>query len=393
MMTSFFILFALSLGQFINLTKSMGFNLYLFDIVIAVFVFFSLFHRVKTRVFVIPKSLLLFCVFSIIAVISVTQYIFVLPDTYVYISLSYLARWVFYLLSVVSTYNSLYFDKLSPKTLKKMIIFSGIFLILIGVVQLLLVPDLSVLDSSLGWDPHKNRLYSTFFDPNFLGAYLVLVFSVVLTCSIKYKRLVLVILLTGILLTFSRSAWLMFASFLFLYSFLRSPKVLVYSIGLFLSAYLLVPRVQTRIAGITDPADSAQFRLISWNNTLTIIKDNPWLGVGFNSYRYAQQNYGYISTGTLGGNSGAGSDSSLLFVWATTGALGLIVFLVSYFYPLAHNLASGENSPIAMGLFSLLVEAQFINSLFFPQTLYLWLLLTALLAIENGKVRTKHGKS
>ena len=89
-------------------------------------------------------------------------------------------------------------------------------------------------------------------------------------------------------LTFSRSTWAMVAVMVFIYGVFKSRKILLLSLVLGFLAYFAVPRVQTRISGITDPADSAQFRLVSWKNTLEIAKDNLFLGVGVNSFRYAQ---------------------------------------------------------------------------------------------------------
>ena len=130
--------------------------------------------------------------------------------------------------------------------------------------------------------------------------------------------------------------------------------------------YFAVPRVQTRISGITDPTDSAAFRLVSWGNAWEIAKDNLALGVGFNSFRFAQQDYGFFDAGTLGGNAGSGSDSSFLLVLATTGVLGFLVFSLSYIFP-AKNLIL---LPILSGLF---LQTQFINALFYPQIMFLWL--------------------
>ena len=53
----------------------------------------------------------------------------------------------------------------------KIIFRLGVVLSLIGFLQLLYYPDLEPL-YRYGYDPHKNRLFSTFLDPNLLGSIL-----------------------------------------------------------------------------------------------------------------------------------------------------------------------------------------------------------------------------
>jgi len=60
---------------------------------------------------------------------------------------------------------------------------------------------------------------------------------------------------------------------------------------------------------------------------LRIIKDNPLFGVGFNSLRFMKRDYGFLNQDWQESHSGAGVDSSVLFVWATTGVFGLGIYL------------------------------------------------------------------
>ena len=88
-----------------------------------------------------------------------------------------------------------------------------------------------------------------------------------------------------------------------------------------------------------------------------------------------------------GGNSGAGIDSSFIFVLATTGVVGFGLFLIGFLGPLA-KLAKGPSAfPAEKSLYyislivGLGVSSQFINSLFYPQIMYLFFLLLALFEI------------
>ena len=74
-------------------------------------------------------------------------------------------------------------------------------------------------------------------------------------------------------------------------------------------------------------------RLKSFNEGVYIFEKNSVLGVGFNTYRYAQVRYSIRNQiGAAGSNADAGTDNSWLFVAATTGIVGLVFFCLSYFY-------------------------------------------------------------
>lgn len=386
MLNGFFALsvISLSLAQLVSLSKNLGLNMYAFDFVVLGYGLIGLIFFLIKKQFRIPLNLLGFisvCFFGLLGwVFNFNQFVSV------YLGLFYLVRLVGYLLAGCVTYNLLLSSRISVNALLNWFIYSGVFLVFAGFIQLVLLPDFSVLDASLGWDPHYNRLASTFFDPNFLGAYLVFCFGFsvfgLITTKAKtpiYSRYLIIslILLAGIFLTFSRSAWLMLGLFVFTLGLLKYRKMLLVSLLLMFLAYFAVPRVQTRISGITDPSDSAHFRLISWSNTLSIIKENPVLGIGYNNLREAQKNYSFFDAGTFGGNSGAGSDSSFLFVGATTGLFSMDLFIV-YWVVLLTNFylkwLNGKNSwyLISLGLIvGLLLESQFINSMYYPQILFI----------------------
>jgi O-antigen ligase len=175
----------------------------------------------------------------------------------------------------------------------------------------------------------------------------------------------------------------MFGVVVLVYGLLRSRKLLLLAGLIAFLAYFAVPRIQTRISGVTDPADSASYRLVSWQHTLEIIKDNILLGVGFNTYRYAQVEYGFIKSGDLGGNSGAGSDASLLLVFATTGIIGFSVFIFGMFYPIFNT--SFSNSFILSVVLGLILESTFINSLFYPQILFIMVMIFAMSSVPEFK--------
>ena len=379
---------SLCLGQFTSIYKNEGANVYLYDLFVFLFAFVGFIILLSKKSFKIPYQLFLFFPFTAWALISIILQFPKLSISDWLISFSYFIRWVTYLLSAGIIYNMVDKEFVSTRFLKVSIVFAGLIVTVLGLIQLAVLPDFAVLDKSLGWDPHKNRLTSTFFDPNFVGGFLSLCLSVIL-CEFylpkktQYKKFFTIsfpIIILGIFLAFSRSSWAMAGIIFIVFGLFKSKKVFLGAMLIIFSAYFFVPRVQTRISGVTDPSDSARFRLTSWKNAIEISKDNLLFGVGFNTFRYYQKDFGFFSSGLLGGNSGAGTDSSFLLILATTGIVGLILFLTAYFLNMLRNfnLADPKKLMIFSVLLGLFVHSQFVNSLFYPQIMFFWTMLLVL---------------
>ncbi len=379
------VILMLTLGQFSALTRSIDGRLYLFDVFVIMFAFGGLgFVALFLHKVLVPRQLLFFLLFSFVACISLIR---VLPLFGTGAQLAagyYLLRFVSYVLVAVVFFNFYKAQLLDMRFMQNAIIVSGVLIALIGFIQLVVLPDFTTLEASLGWDPHKNRLASTFFDPNFTGCYLFLCLVLLFSRFGKLTRLDIVamlVLLAALFLTFSRSSWGALSVMMLIYGLFKYPKLLVVACFTVVLTYFAVPRFQTRLSGITDPSDSAYFRLISWQKGWELSKDNLLLGVGFNTLRYAQLERGYVSMQDFGGNSGGGVDSSFLFVMATTGVLGVVFFAVAYFYPLYFAFANGGYNKLALSsvTFGLLLQSQFINALFYPQILFVWLMMVSCL--------------
>ena len=369
---------ALSLGQFSVIYKFEGGSLYLFDIMIALFDVIGFVYLLAVRkVLKVELPVFLLLVFGAFGAIALAFTPLTLELSELAVSASYLIRFISYVFFGFVVGNLLRLDVFQTHKINGVIIYSGLFLFITGLILLIFLPDLEVLNPLLGWDPHKNRMVSTFFDPNFLGVYFVVCLAMVLHTTILSQKLrvaTLVIFLSGIFLTFSRSAWLATA-ILILFAGLRRKALLIVSTAIILLAVFAVPRVQTRISGITDPQDSAQFRLVSWKNTWEITKDNWITGVGYNTFRFTQRDYGFLDDVNLASRSGAGSDASLLLVLATTGVFGFFCF--TGFFTLNLLKAIEQHDLVTTGLITaLLVNSLFINSLFYPQIVVVILLAT-----------------
>ncbi|MEK7060925.1 MAG: O-antigen ligase family protein, partial [Patescibacteria group bacterium] len=121
---------------------------------------------------------------------------------------------------------------------------------------------------------------------------------------------------------------------------------------------------------------------------IQIIKDKPFLGVGFNTYRYTQIKYGFRNPlNSRASHADAGTDNSFLFIFATTGIVGLIFYsnlLWKVLKTSYRNYKKYEDKHVqryiaitviaSMG--GIIIDSLFINSLFYSFILiWLWLML------------------
>ncbi len=267
----------------------------------------------------------------------------------------------------------------------KIIIISGVFLSILGLLQFLFFPDLIFL-TKYGWDPHFFRTVSTFLDPNFLGIYLTL--SIITLLLSKFpkrntlKIIYFVIIYFALITTFSRSADLLFFVSLFTIGILKKSFI-IFILGGFLTVILLIT-FYTYVSLVALPRNidreqSGQLRISSWNQGLILFSKSPILGIGFNNYQQALKHYNVAPPSQLTSRGGSSNDSSLLFIIATTGISGLIAYLAFIFFSLKEGiyfLKKGGDEPVLLiaGILALIVNSFFINSLFYPFTL-LWIFL------------------
>ena len=327
----------------------------------------------------IPKTYLNkpILIFGLICLTSLVLNISALNSVQFFTSFLYLLRWVSYacIFFVVSS-----FEKKIKVLVKKLLLFDGLIILSFGYIQYFLYPNLRNL-YYLGWDEHNYRMFSTFLDPNFLGAFLVLYFLFLtsfLSRKNKYFQLLMLVMaltLIGIFLTFSRGAILMLVVSLGVYFTLIERKK--YMLGLIGSVVVLImlltPIFTTENTNLFRTTSSLA-RVKTYRNAFKIIIDHPVLGVGFNAYRYAQESYGFENKSTKYPSHGASSvDNSFLFVLATTGVIGLLAYLNIWKTIFNHF----RKSPIIIAsIFGLFINSFFINSLFFPSMmLWMWALI------------------
>jgi len=153
----------------------------------------------------------------------------------------YLGRAMLYLFAGVQVSFLIFQKYLKTKdVVQGLILFVGLVLYF-GLMQYLFVPDTRLL-FFLGWDDHYFRLISSFLDPGFTG--LLLALGLVFGLG-KYSTKFLpagLVLLSGILLTYSRASYLALGVGLLLLAWKKERKLAVILLFVFMSAIPFLPR-------------------------------------------------------------------------------------------------------------------------------------------------------
>lgn len=353
-------------------------------LLIVVWLGLHIYNRKKIDKSLLSKPIILF---SVIGLISLGLNFLNLKIDALLISFLYLLRW--------AGYASLYFivkefdAKFRLKT-AYVLLASGFFVVLIGFVQYFFYPSLRNL-YYLGWDEHLYRLFSSFLDPNFAGTFFViyLLFTVSFISGFLKNRDWFKFLIIGIIsfltlvalyLTYSRSALIMLVVGVVVYLYLINKKgfILLILLGIFLAIFILPKSFQTEGTNFLR-ATSSESRVSTAEEALTIIRENPLYGVGFNAYRFAQNRQGFGGPNWEISHGGAGTDNSFLFVLATTGIIGLAAFLWLIYRLFSLGFKKLKKNKYSIVLISLIAglifNSLFVNSFFYVLVLeWVWIL-------------------
>jgi len=384
-----FLIFTLPFGQLqkipLSLRQFPEVNLYLTDLISLAILIFWLVKLIKKQTEP-PQNTKYFFLFFIAAAIPLFLSISWLGTRNTLVSSLYLIRLI--------AYSSIYFAfsllKLSTKKTQKIFQFLywvGALVAVFGLLQYIFYPDIRPL-VSYGWDPHLYRVVSTFLDPGFTGLILVLSLIIALENSFHHRRKTLDVLpaipiYLALILTYSRSSYLvLILATAFIFFSQKKPRLFWLFLIFFLTSIFLAPRPAGE--GIRlERTSTIEARLQSYRRGINIFLKKPILGIGFNSYRYAQNKFLSSANQTLTNRAGSSPDSSLILVLATTGIIGLTVFglmaskIVS---PLLEKSKEPTNNLISASFIAILIHSLFLNSLFYPAVM-IWFFL--LLGIEE----------
>ncbi|OGF99757.1 hypothetical protein A2153_04525 [Candidatus Gottesmanbacteria bacterium RBG_16_38_7b] len=355
-------------------------NIYLSDILI-VFLFIYLIINVK-KIYPVLKNNIpakIFIIFTLFALLTLLISPINLTYYEILVSSLYLIRYLFYFGIYISACYLLKTDKQGKSNLIKYLDIGGLLMLALSWFQYFLYPDLRNL-SYLGWDPHYKRIFALIFDPNYLGLFLIYYFFLRIT---NYKKslsniLILSICLLTIAFTYSRSTYLALFLAGAYYSWQNKKLIPYFFISLILILSLLLLPRPGGVGVKLERFFTIRERLSNWQSAGQIIKRHPFFGVGFNTLRYARKKYNQLPENWLTSHSAAGVDNSLLFVFVTTGLIGLTIYLYFLLVLFKKLNLLGRSVFIASVFHSL-----FLNSLFFSFILiWLWLIC----ALSEGKV-------
>ncbi len=387
----FLLLIGIATGQLIKLSVSDQAGPILLDVSVTLAVILGLIS-VKFNIFKASLTIKAALLFILIATVSLAFSPLHLSSQEQVISGAYILRFSLYIILGYLISNNFF---KTPSQLPNVFIYSGLILSLIGFFQFVFFPDLGFLESN-GWDPHYLRTVSTFLDPSFLGTFLSLstlaLYSQKTNLSPKKFRIFFVLIFGCLLLTFSRSAYLMFAAAFFsLSGLIRSLKLAKLTTLLTL---ILITSFALYTIFIANPRNinrerSASYRFGTWTLGFQIFQRYPILGTGYNTYRFALERFHLLPATAIQSRGASSNDSSILFVAATTGLIGLAVYLVFYITLIRSTGQTEKKDYFTLaGLIGLFIASIFNNALFYPPIL-LWLISAPALSKASGIVPKK----
>jgi O-antigen ligase len=249
------------------------------------------------------------------------------------LSLAYLARWVQYFALYVVLINIVKRDDVNG-------VWSAVEIALLifaafGVVQAAFLPGFAQLvypDSRAyyDWDPQGHRLVSTVLEPNIAAAMLLIGLLVELaqiSVGVRVARWRPLLLFVALVLTLSRSGALGFIAGVGTILLVRglSKRLLRWIVAIGALVLLALPKLIAFGAayGKFTTGGSAAARVVSWLQALRVFRDHPLFGIGFNTYGFVQERYGYARFGA----ASYSSDGGLLFIAVLTGIVGVSVYV------------------------------------------------------------------
>jgi len=274
-----------------------------------------------------------------------------------------------------------YYKNFFFKAIIASIFLSAVF----GWYQYISFTDLTYLKFA-EWDDHWGRLVGTFLDPTFTGIILTSGFFLSMTKFIysnKKVYLFLSILFSlTVLYTYSRASYLSFLLGLVLIPLIiRRKQTIKYSLLILLAFIAFMPFLpRTQGEGVRlERTKSILLRIENYKENIMLIKKYPLFGVGYNNICWARIEE---FSDSIDSHSCYGSDSSILFVFVTTGVVGFILFSRIVVYAFYSKYKSEYENFYKIFLILVLVHSLFSNSFFYSWVLGLNALFYAAAAKE-----------
>jgi O-antigen ligase len=279
---------------------------------------------------VAAAGLLFAAVGALSAVLAVPR--FGLSAFELFVSLAYLARWVFYFGIYIVVTNSLRRADV-PQVLRSLEIailcFAGF-----GILQSIFLPGFAQMvypDARvyIDWDYQGRRLVSTFLDPNFAGALIMFGLSLQMARMAGGARVAHwkpLLLTVALLFTASRSSILgMFVAGAIIISIRGLSRRLLHVVLAAAVVLAAMSPVLLRYAIEYNKLQldaSAVSRFVRWMQALQVFAENPIIGIGFNTWGFVTEKMGFERLGS----ATYAVEGGLLFIAVTTGVVGLAAF-------------------------------------------------------------------
>ncbi len=371
----------LTAGQVISVPFAAGARVTLLDLSVVVLLLMGAYLRGKKRF--IPALWAPIIGFLGVSLLSLVLTLGNVPLYVVGGGLMYILRWIMY----ASIYWVAASSLVAPGMWRSALTASGIATAALGLIQYFLYPDLRNL-VYLGWDPHYQRLFSTLLDPNFTG--IILAATIVSLLGMweakKNTQIALlgsiVVTLSAFILTYSRSSFVAFVFGMIMWGILSRKKAITLGVLIVsLCAVLVLPSTGEGRNLLRTASSFA--RIGNAERAISLIIEKPILGHGFNILRFVSIQRSWINENDAPSRSGAGLDTSILFVGATTGFIGMVVYgwlIISLFGKAMFAYIDAKKSrPFIVTYISILcmtmVHSLFINSLFYPWVMvWMWVL-------------------
>lgn len=341
------------------------------DIVVGIIFLYTIAARLQ-----FPKVSKYFKNFILTALFSFLLSLVIFKSNSVLIGGLYLLRLVIYCCFAVFCLN---YTKGS--TARKKLVFNSLILVSIasvvfGWIQYLFYPDLRTL-VYLGWDDHLYRLVGTFLDPGFTS--LIIVLGIILSFS---SNIILpLFLIVTLAFTYSRAGYLAFLGAMIFMAFLTKKVKKVILLVLFLGVVIwFLPRPAGQGINLARTY-SISARLQNYIETLKIAKESPIFGIGFNNICLAKEKY--LGKKDLESHSCSGSDSSLLLILATTGIVGLLIFVYGVIKMINLVSTNSYGKIFLVSLVALFIHSFFVNSLFYSWIMGFFAILSSLLSFKE----------
>ena len=377
--------------------------LLLSDLVVALVLLAGGVMVLRNRRLLLDRPALVALLFAAIGGISTVLAVsrFGLSLTEFTVSIAYLGRWLFYFGLYVVVINFARPADVLPlwRTLElALLVFAGF-----GILQSALFPNFANMIHPGQWDIQGRRLVSTWMDPNFAGAFIAIGLLIQIgkvSFGVRVPLWKPLLLFVALVLTLSRSAILGgMVGGLAMIAVRGVPKrvvrLLFFTFLLFLPFLPLIVQFAAGY-GKFDPGGSAAVRLITWARAITIFVAHPVLGVGFNTYGFVQENFGWMPVH----GSDFSLDGGLLFIAVMTGIIGVTIYsgmiglvMLRCRRVVRDSLFGSDQRGLALGTLgatvALVVQSIFLNSLLHAFLLQvIWILWALVFLVEQAGKRT-----